>query len=129
MDKQSLQFYIERAYGGSVPDFDDNDWEEIYREFEETYILFRPRHIVAMRRIQKATEFEMEFRENFIDRHAPRGADGEISEEDWDDVFAIANEEMYRLGLGRIAYYQKEMYEEMENLKDGEYIDNSIYYK
>jgi hypothetical protein len=129
MERNQLKYYIERAYGGSVPDFDDYDWDELHREFEDTYCLFTPMELVAMRRIQKPTEWEMEYRTNFIDRHAPRDENGNISDADWDDAFALADEEMYRLGLTRIAYYQEEMYKRLSDLKEGEVIDNSKYYE
>jgi hypothetical protein len=120
MDEKTFRTKLEAQYGGPVPDFDERDYHEMYVEFGDLLDHFGAFFIVATQRMQKPTEFEIEFRENFIERHAPKDANGEISDEDWNDTFNLAKEEMYRMGLVRIPHTRNEarkrMYDEQARI-------------
>jgi hypothetical protein len=127
---EELKYYIEKYYGGPIPDFDEIDWRHIEEEYEYTYFLYTPKEIIRAIRIHRPTEAEWEYIEAFVDRHAPKDANGEITEEDWQDTINLAREEMQRMGLVRIA-------KDLIGLRDRKYKawteghvdDNSAYYK
>jgi isopentenyldiphosphate isomerase len=129
MEQEQLQHYVELAYGGEVPDFDWAHWRRLYEDFDYTYFLFTPKELIDLVRIQIMTEWEIDYTMNFVDRHAPKDADGNITDDDWTDTFKLAMEEMRRMGLARIPRdpgLKKRKYDDWRN---NIVADNSAYYK
>jgi hypothetical protein len=120
MDKQKFRAILDKYYGGPIPDFDEQDYLEAYEEYGNDIHYFGAHFVIAMQRISRPTEKEIEYMENFVETYAPRNKDGEIDDEDFFESWQLAQEQYKRLGLARIPFTKMEarqrMYDEQARI-------------
>lgn len=98
-NKAGLRAYIEEYYHGEIPDFNENDWDELAQEFhEDEYQAFSPDYLVAW---QRSNKLFLEVLKRVIRQtklYVHREADGDFTESNWETACEAAWKEEERLG-------------------------------
>ena len=105
---EGLRAYITTYFHGEIPDFTDEDWDQLAGEFGEgEYQAYPPEYLVAYQRASKRFEeiARVVCRKAFL--YVQRESDGYFTMANWEEACAAAWKEEERLGHYDPFFYRR----------------------